>query len=371
MGKYLDVPFPEVENAFDGHIHMHKWYDETLKMDFTHGLEEYRRVCGLKYIGIASLPSGNPIPAPRDVSNNIMCAFYKLLNENTFAYGGFIYPSYPANADEMTNMSLETQLDELNEIGFDGIKMLEGKPNLYVRVGQPLDSDFFEGVFEKMEKEGTYILMHALDPKDFWTVADPERVAKKWYYGNSSIYPSNKELYAQIDSVLKKHPKLNLCLAHFFFCADNPEKVDKMLDTYENLAIDITPGGEMYIGFNKRRDYFKKLFIKHQDRFIFGTDMDFTPHLEAGVWLCDRQYRFFATEETLSSFDDNQITGIALPKEALQKIFSSNLLNKLGREPKKINKEALKRYTQKYKHLIADKDLAKFIDELVIKHLGE
>ena len=106
MSKYLKKPFPKVKNAFDGHIHMHKWYDETLKIDFTHGLEEYRSACGLKYIALASLPSGNPIPAPRDVSNNIMCAFYKLLNENTFAYGGFIYPSYPASAEKMANMSL-------------------------------------------------------------------------------------------------------------------------------------------------------------------------------------------------------------------------------------------------------------------------
>lgn len=369
MSKYLEIPFPKVKNAFDGHIHMHKWYDETLKIDFTHGLEEYRSACGLKYIALASLPSGNPIPAPRDVSNNIMCAFYKLLNENTFAYGGFIYPSYPASAEKMANMSLETQLDELNEIGFDGVKMLEGKPNLYVNVGKPLDSDFFKGAFEKMEKDGTYILMHAIDPESFWTNADPEMVAKKWYYGDSSIYPSNADLYAQVDNVLKKHPRLNLCLAHFFFCGENPEKVDKMLDTYENLSIDLTPGGEMYIAFNKRPEYFKSFFTKHQNRLIFGTDMDFTPHIEAGIWLCDRQYRYFATSETLSSFDDNEITGVEMPSEILQKIFSDNLLNKLGRRPKEINKDALRRYIEKYKHLIADKDLAKFIDELSKKYL--
>lgn len=370
MAKYLEVPFPEVENPFDGHIHIHKWYDETLKMDYTHGLEEYRRACGLKYIALASLPSGNPIPAPRDVSNNIMCAFYKLLNENTFAYGGFIYPSYPAKNEEMTNMSLETQLDELNEIGFDGVKMLEGKPNLYIRVGQPLDGEFFEGVLEKMEKEGTYILMHALDPEDFWTVADKERIEKKWYYGDSSIYPTSKSLYDQIDNVLKKHSSLNLCLAHFFFCSNNPEKLEEMLDTYKNLSIDITPGGEMYIGFNQRREYFKSFFSKYQDRLIFGTDMDFTPHLEAGIWLCDRQYRFLATDEALMSFNDNELTGIKLSREVLQKIFSSNLLSKLGGKPKAINKEALKRYIEKYKHLIADKELAIHIDKLAKEHLN-
>lgn len=369
MADYLKIPFPSITNVIDGHIHMHRWLDKNSGETFIHGLEEYRKICGLKYIALASLPSGNPIPAPRDVSNNIMCAFYKLLNENTFAYGGFIYPSYPAKSEDMENMSLTTQLDELMDIGFDGIKMLEGKPNLYVRVGRKLDSSFFDDVFEKMEKEGTYILMHALDPQCFWTEADEERVKKKWFYGDSSIYPSNEALYKQIDNLLEKHSKLNLCLAHFFFLSQNPEKLEAMFSKYENLTVDITPGGEMYIDFDKKREYFKDFFTKYQDRIIFGTDMDFPVYLEAGIWLCDREYRFLATDETLMSFDDHKLTGIKISQEALQKIFSENLLNKLGKQPKKINKNALKHYIEKYKHLIADKELADYIDQLAKQYL--
>ena len=369
MSKYLDVPFPTVKDPIDGHIHVHRWLDEDNNVDFTHGLEEYRRVCGLKYIALAPLPSGNSIPVPRDVSNNIICAFYKLLNENTFSYGGFIYPSYPVSADEMEGMSLTTQLDELMEIGFDGIKMLEGKPNLYVRIGNPLDGELFDEVLGKMEREGTYILMHALDPAFFWTDADPERIAKKWYYGDSSIYPTSEELYQQIDNVLERYPRLNLCLAHFFFCSGKPEKLEDMFAKYDNLSVDITPGGEMYIDFNKRLDYFRDFFTKYDDRICFGTDMDFPVHLEAGVWLCDREYRFVATDETISSFSDNMITGINIPNGSVQKIFSSNLLNKLGGKPKPINKAALKRYIEKYRHLIIDKKLEARIDELTQKYL--
>ena len=93
------------------------------------------------------------------------------------------------------------------------------------------------------------------------------------------------------------------------------------------------------------------------------------PHLEAGVWLCDRVYRYLATEETLSSFSDNMLTGIALPDTVLQKIFSDNLVGKLGSAPKPINKDALRRYIAKYRHLIADKELDKYIDELSEKYL--
>lgn len=369
MSKYLEKPFPQVENPIDGHIHMHRWFDEKKGEDFTHGLEEYRKKCGLKYIALASLPSGKPIPAPRDVSNNIMCAFYKLLNENTFAYGGFIYPSYPAKDEEMEKMPLTEQLDELMEIGFDGIKMLEGKPNLYSYVGKRLDGDFFEKVLCEMEKRGTYILMHAIDPECFWSEPSEENIKKGWSYGDRSKYPSSEDLYKQIDCVLEKHPRLNLCLAHFFFCSEKPEKLEEMLEKYENLSIDITPGGEMYIGFDKRREYFRSFFEKYADRIIFGTDMDFPVYLEAGVWLCDREYRFLATNEALDSFDGHTLTGIKIPKECLQKIFSTNLLNKLGNKPKPINKEALKKYIEKYKHLIVDNKLKEKIEELSQKYL--
>ena len=368
MADYLKIPFPNLENVIDGHIHLHRWLDERTGEDFLHGLEEYRKECGLKYIALAPLPSGNAIPVPRDVSNNIICAFYKLLNENTFSYGGYIYPSYPAKAEEMDGMDFKTQYKELMEIGFDGVKMLEGKPNLYVRVGNPLDSEFFEPAFDEMEKNGTYILMHARDPECFWTEATEERISKHWYYGNGE-YPTFEELFTQIENVLKRHPRLNLCLAHFFFAAGTPERLAKLLDTYPNLTVDITPGGEMYIDFEKRPEYYREFFIKYSDRIIFGTDMDFPVHLEAGVWLCDRQYRFLATNEALKSFDDHTLTGISLPKDTLQKIFSDNLLNKFGGVPRKINKEALKKYIEKYRHLIIDKRLEKRIDELCAEFL--
>ena len=363
MGNYLEKPFPGLNNVIDGHIHMHKWFDEGKNIDFTHGLEEYRKVCGLKYIALAPLPSGNPIPVSRDVGNNIICAFYKLLNENTFAYGGYTYPSYPAKESEMVGMELTTQYDELMEIGLDGIKMLEGKPTLYKLVGQRLDGEFFDDVFKKMEKDGTYILMHVADPESFWEKPNDELIKKKWFYGDGT-YPTLDDLYSQVDNILEKYPKLNLCLAHFFFSSAHPERLERMFEKYENLTVDITPNGGMYIDFVKRPEYYKEFFTKYSDRICFGTDMDFPANLEAGIWLCDRQYRFLATTETLKSFDDYTLSGIEIPKECLQRIFSDNLLSKFGGKPREINKSALKKYIEKYKHLISDKALYNRIAEL-------
>ena len=355
-------PFESVKNVIDGHVHIMHDFDNERNIDFTHGFEAYREKCGLKYIAVASLPSGN-LPMPRDVSNNILCAFYKLLNKNTFAYGGYIYPSYPAKKSEMGGMELPSQYEELMEIGFDGIKMLEGKPNLYKKVGQRLDGELFDKVFEKMEKDGTYILMHVLDPEHFWTTPNDFLIKEGWYYGDGT-YPTSADLYSQIDNILEKYPNLNLCLAHFFFCSAKARKLESMFEKYKNLSIDITPGGEMYVDFDANPEFYKEFFKKYSDRICFGTDIDFPSTLESNIWLCDRVYRFLATDDTIMSFGDKNLTGISLPKECLQRIFSDNLLNKFGGMPREINKNALKKYIEKYKHLIEDKNLAKKIDEL-------
>ena len=80
-------------------------------------------------------------------------------------------------------------------------------------------------------------------------------------------------------------------------------------------------------------------------------------------------YRYLATDETISSFGDRMLKGLNLPADTLQRIFSDNLVSKLGHAPKSVNKDALHRYIAKYRHLIADKELDKYIDELSQEYL--
>ena len=70
------------ETVIDSHLHIYAWYNKYGEY-FLGSLEKYRNEMGLKAINIAALPSGES-----NVCNNIMCAFYKLAYENTFAHGG-------------------------------------------------------------------------------------------------------------------------------------------------------------------------------------------------------------------------------------------------------------------------------------------
>jgi hypothetical protein len=53
-----------------------------------------------------------------------------------------------------------------------------------------------------------------------------------------------------------------------------------------------------------------------------------------------------------------------LPKEHKENIIYKNFERRVGTEPKKINKEALKRYIEKYKHLIKEKEYLEEIEKL-------
>ena len=353
----------EFDNLFngmtvvDGHLHMHNFESKDGVL-FIDGFERYRNKYGFKGLNIASLPSGM-----RDVSNNIMCAFYKLAHEGTFAHAGLIYNKNPRDCEGMDPL---TQYNELMEIGFDGIKMLEGKPNLYKIINIPLCDDFYYDFFKACERDNTHILMHAVDPEEFWEEdkVDEETKQKGWFYGDGT-HVSREEIYSQVDALLEKHPRLTLTLAHFFFCSKRPEKLVEMFEKHENLAVDITPGGEMFVSFNEDYEYFRAFFERYSKRILFGTDGDSLPEWARAMdWLAERLYKYIATDEATDSWSDHPLKGLNLPFENAQCIMGDNFLRRVGKEPRKINKEALKAYIEKYKHLILDPKMLDNIEKM-------
>jgi predicted GTPase len=57
---------------------------------------------------------------------------------------------------------------------------------------------------------------------------------------------------------------------------------------------------------------------------------------------------------------------MCLPDEAIEDITYKNFERRVGTKPKPINKDALKAYYAKYKHLMTEKDIA-FTDEVFAK----
>ena len=350
------------EKVIDTHLHIEDW--ERRNESFIVGFDEYIKSMNVDKVNIASLPSGT-----RNVSNNIMIAFYKIANKNAFAHGGLIYPEYPIPEKLPDGMDFVTQYRELMEIGFDGMKMLEGKPTLHKIIGRDLNNKYFDDFYTELEKDKTHLIFHVNDPDEFWdgTKVSQELKDRGWFYGDGT-YESYDGMYEQIYKILEKHPTLCVNFAHFFFKSKRPQDLEMLFEKYPNVGVDITPGGEMYVSFDNNYDYYRNFFIKYSERIQLGTDTTFPYDTKDFQWLLDRVYRYIATDDTFKGFEDRIHKGFNLPKEARENILYKNFERTVGKEPKEINKAALRRYIEKYKQLMTEEENQR-VEELCKKYL--
>lgn len=353
----MNTEFPKVKHkVIDSHLHFYDWISEDGEY-FVHCFEDYRNEMGLAGINLCALPSGYG----SDVTSNIMCAIYKLLNKNTFAHAGLLYDKYPMGDTLPDEMKFSVQLDELEKIGFDGIKMIEGKPTVHRTIGKNLLHPEYDAFFSEAEKRGTHIVFHVNDPKEFWEAEGGD------YYGDST-FASYDELYRQAYKILENHPNLKVTFAHFFFKSEHPQDLIEIFEKYPNVCVDLTPGWEMYLSFYENKEYFKDFFTKYSKRIVLGTDAYFPRPTECSMWLVDRVYRFISSPDVVKAVADRYESGLCIPDDAINDITYKNFERRVGTEPKQINIQALKDYYAKYKHLMIQKDI-ELVDYVISKYL--
>lgn len=244
------------------------------------------------------------------------------------------------------SVSLPDQIDLITNIGFDGIKMVEGKPNVRKMLGVRFDSMFYESYFERLEEKRIPLLFHVADPEEFW---DPKKVpswAKEqgWFY--DSTYPTKSQLYEEVGNVLDRHDDLRVIFAHFYFLSGNIDAASSFLDKYKNVLLDITPGIEMYYNFSNDHSSWRDFFIKYQDRILFGTDANSEQDVESAVariWFVrnfletDSVFEMPSESDSLLKGPIAYFTGFGLPNSVLEKLYYGNFVKLVGHNPKKIN----------------------------------
>ena len=338
--------FPKVKHkVIDSHLHFYDWVSDEGEY-FYRCFEDYRKEMGLSGINLCALPSGYGC----DVTSNILCAIYKVLNKDTFAHAGLLYDKYPMEGNLPDEMTFDKQLEELEKIGFDGIKLIEGKPTMHRTIGKNLLNSDFDVFFDEAEKRGTHIIFHATDPIEFWTKEGGD------YYGDDT-FASNEEIYRQVYTILEKHPNLKVTFAHFFFKSENPSELIELFEKYPNVCVDLTPGWEMYLSFYENKEYFKEFFKEYSKRIVLGTDAYFPRPTECSNWLVDRVYRFISSPDVVKAVADRYESGLCIPDEAIEDITYKNFERRVSVSPKPINVSALQEYYEKYKYKMIDKDI--------------
>ena len=328
-------------------------------MNSNKGIKQFakiKEVFGYERINILSLElMTNALQNPRML-------VYKLHSPNDYIFGSL---------NHNISIPFMEQLKQMEMLGFDGIKMIEGKPDSRLKSDLPLNDKTYDDFYSYLEEKQIPLLLHVADPEEFWDEEKVPKWAKRagWFWGDER-YPKKEELYEEVDKVLEKFPNLVIILAHFYFLSADLERADKFLEKHPNVYFDITSGKEMYFNFSKRPEDYRNFFTKYQDRIIYGTDnVDIAdPENSEDMNIFNNmQMDFLTTDKEFTAWGD-KVIGINLDEGALDKILHDNFY-KLVKEPKKVDKEQVIRYCQerlgKAEEYKLDKDMIKDLEELI------
>ena len=283
------------------------------------------------------------IPCDGYLLNNLECLLLKkLAPERAYVYGGITYiPGVAAGPKDF-----EKELELLTEAGCDGWKLLESKPSVYRELRLPLDGPAYARAFSFAEETGLPLIWHSGDPSTFWDASRaPAFAVENGWLCIGEGYPRLEELDMQVENVLKRYPRLKVTLAHLFFTSDRREYAERMLDSFENLFFDLTPGSEMYWDFLDDREYWLSFFDRYRDRLIYGTDM---VDDEGDVVFGSQDEIVRLVMSTLKDTKPFTVrgqggTGLGLPDELLDRIMHDNFEKRNGL-PHSLNASGLHAY---------------------------
>jgi len=244
-------------------------------------------------------------------------------------------------------LSLAEQADAFVAMGCDGIKMIEGKPTSRQRMDVPVTDPYFADYWSRVEELGLPIVWHVNDPEEFW---DPEKLPgwakeRNWGYGPEDV--QKEELYAEVDEVLRRHPKLRIIFAHFYFLSADLPRAARFLDEHPNVCFDLAPGVEMLYNISRDPEAGREFFLRHASRIVFATDLSAGMSDEPGIFRAGIVFRWLESDDEfrmpdgadflLGPPEDGIVRGLSLPDDALAAIYRGNLTRLAGPAPKPLD----------------------------------
>ena len=329
--------------VFDGHVHPGRF-----KVPVREAVDLFKRQFDrfdVEKVAFLSLPL---IPVPgkaewdkTDLLDNIRATYYKaVFSPNGYAYAALEYKDLDLTDRKELAQDLLRQVKLYKEVGYDGMKMLEGHPNHRKLLGYPLYDEVFDEYFDYCEKEEFPIVMHLANPAFMW---EADQVGDYWKscgcLFDETILPFD-EFHNEILKRMEKNPKLKLSLAHWGFLTYNKEKAERFM-SFENTMLDVTPGGESFFETYKDIPYWTAFIERYADRITYGTDGYTFEYGTEENWVKATGHRpnflrnFFLTNEEFD-YIGSTCQGLGIRKDVCEKIFYNNLLKLLG-SPKEIN----------------------------------
>lgn len=260
-----------------------------------------------------------------------------------YIFGGIRYPK-PGKYDQC---DFAGEARRLWEMGFDGIKMF-AKPTVQGEFKLPLDAPPFMELYRYCQDNEIPVLFHVGDPATFWDKGKiPDwAMANGWYYGEGD-FPTYNGQYDACEHFLDEFPGLKIIFPHFFFMADDLDRLASMMRHHGNMMLDITPGSELYFHLSSYPERGREFFTEFADRIHYGTDnMGDGVHPKEALEYRERMKssicRFLETDDSFPwNGQDDTVRGINLPGEVLKKVYRENTFRLLGPCPRKLNRDAV------------------------------
>ena len=335
--------------GIDCHYHQMQWFSDDMRSypesyipecedtgSIIEAAQTYMNSCNLQGLNVLCMSNMEDLFKGRDITQNLLGAIAKCENPSVYAHGALIYPEFPAVRD----YDFCGQAKRLIDMGFDGIKLIEAKPNAHHKVGLPLSDMSYDKMWAYLEQNRIHVLCHVNDPSYCW---DSDKMPAETCYKDR--YSHYETIYDQVFQVLDRHPALNITFAHFLFLGYDLQRLADILDRYPNVGIDITPAEEEYVYLSENPAETRAFFARYSDRILFGTDNKNAFSEEFKENKISLIYRFLKTRDEFRS-TSGRIRGIRLEKPQLESILYKNFLRRVGSRPKPINREMLKQYME-------------------------
>lgn len=324
----------KVDRVVDCHIHLRslEGIDRLIE------IREHMGVDRINLLGIVDPGSGSGLAQGLVAKARHPGVFYSFggLNHAAAVSDGAV-PAPP----------LAEQVELMAAGGCDGIKLIEGKPTHRRKIPFPLDGDYYRDFFAAAERADVPVLWHVADPEEFW---DPDKtpawaLEHGWGYGDDDV--PKEQLYAEVENVLRRHPKLRVIFAHFYFLSADLARAERFLKDHPSVNIDVTPGIELMFNLSREPAAAREFFLAHQDRIFYGTDISSGQTVAEATGRAGLVRQFLESSEPFavpSAADDllepggaPRVVGLDLPPDVLTKIYRTNFESFTSPAPKPID----------------------------------
>lgn len=323
-------------------MHAHYIFDIPLDETIDIFKEEFLMTGTQKYTFLSLPHEATPNGGLRfNAAQNVKGLFLKkAFSPNAYAYAGLVHPLDVADKNEKElSKSYLTQAETYARVGYDGMKMLEGYPSMRKAMKRPLDDCVYDKYYSFLEENRIPVTMHVGNPENYWDISRADEYAIKAGRVCDETFPSKAQLHAEVEGIMKKHPRLRFTLAHFGFMSYDIKQARRWLDEYENTLFDLTPGGEQLLNMRKDWENWLEFFIQYQDRIMYGTDFYACPKDAAWETSFRRRPKFvrqFFETDGEYEYEKNKFVGVKLEKNILDKIYFKNAVREMG-NPKPID----------------------------------